>query len=132
MQCTDIISLYFQILLRILDNAILTTVGDYLHKTRVLQILPPLDKSRPRDWKRRSGLGKEIKVFLPYLGFLLLLSFCHLIKQIWELCSELVFPFPSGFVFRMVIPLYLAHANTAVPGDSVGGFQDLGWVLGIR
>ena len=61
--------------------------------------LPPLNKISSRDLQRELGT-----------------------KEIWELCPNVIFAFPSGFLLGMVAPLNLEKLDTPGPGGSVGFF----------
>ena len=61
--------------------------------------LPPLNKISSQDLQRKLGT-----------------------KEIWELCPNVIFALPSGFLLGMVAPLNLEKLDTPGPGGSVGFF----------
>ena len=61
--------------------------------------LPPLNKILSRDLQRKLGT-----------------------KEIWELCPNVIFVLPSGFLLCMIAPLNLKKLDAPGPGGSVGFF----------
>jgi hypothetical protein len=81
------------------DDTLMYTKGynfllfDFLTKW-VLQILPPLKESRPRDLGRTR-------------------------EKMWKIYVKLFFSLPSSFVFSMATPLHFAHLYHLIPCESM-------------
>jgi hypothetical protein len=61
---------------------------------------------------------------LPPIGWISPLRLKQIGKDIWELCLQLIFFFPSNLFFSMITPLHLAHPVAIIPGDFFWGIQN--------
>jgi hypothetical protein len=48
-----------------------------------------------------------------------------------KLCSQFIFLFSGSFIFCVMAPLYLAHLNHFIPGDSSQSINDLDGIFHV-